>query len=165
MDQQEQRGVHLRSLMRIYHSGSTYGDYEHEYEVFEATYFGTVNGEDVTQGDNPEMERELIPKYASIAEDETYGMISTCDSLEDALHHQAVISDMGDTLNVPAGIVDLDTGKKVPYKMIALTEDAIDVIGDALAITMNLGHVDRDAAQQAIKLVLDDAALARMFDS
>ena len=69
-----------------------------------------------------------IPKYASCAEDETYGMISVFETLGEALSHQSGISSNGETLNVPAGVYDLDTGEKIETCNVTMTTEAYAVL-------------------------------------
>lgn len=116
---QAKRKKHLIDLTDWHHRGH-YDDYAAEYERFDHTY-------GLTDEDNP-IAPTPIPKYASIADDETYGMITLFDDLAEALEHQADIPEMGETLNHPAGVIDMDTCKPVPYRMVALSEDAYRVV-------------------------------------
>jgi hypothetical protein len=113
---QARRKRNLKKLADNYHRGK-YGDYEDTYEDFYNMYLAPRN--------------ELpIPRYASCAEDETYGMLYLFETEEEAVNDQAEIPSTGDTLNVPAGVHDLDhadskdpTGvKRVRYHLIAMTD-------------------------------------------
>jgi hypothetical protein len=123
-DVQRTRRENLRTLMETFHRGSSFGDYEHEYASFEMAYFGTIDGEEPEDEGCEPTEREEVPKYASCASDETYGMISTWETLEQALQHQSNIPSNGEYLNVPAGIYDLDNGAMVDTVTITMTRDA-----------------------------------------
>jgi hypothetical protein len=135
--QQAGRKKRLRELTDTFHQGK-YGDYAETYDEFEATYFGTVDGKRVTKDDLAELQIsraewdagiQPIPRYASCAEDETYGIIYCFDTLIEALNHQGGVPSSGDTLNVPAGIYDLD-GKgsvwsnRVSTRNVTLSEKA-----------------------------------------
>jgi hypothetical protein len=129
---QANRRTELRKLMDIHHSGKM-GDYDDTYTEFEATYFGTVDGEPVpaeelADTDNPTGDPLPIPRYASIADDETYGMIHLCTTMTEALDSQANIPHNGEYLNHPAGIVDLDTGEQIVTRTVELTEEMYAVL-------------------------------------
>lgn len=120
-DTQEKRREVLRNLADTYHR-SKHGDYISNYAEFAVKYLGaTLDDEGVLEDDIEDTDTQPIPKYASIAEDETYGMIHVCDSLDEALSHQAGIPDNGEYLNVPAGIVDLDNGERVQTHRFEIT--------------------------------------------
>lgn len=101
----ETRTGRLRTLVDRHHR-DRHGDYTDTFEAFEADWFGD--------------EAKPIPRYAAIAYDETYSMITLCETLREALDHQAGVSGSGEYLNVPGEIVDLDTGGPVDYKMTAM---------------------------------------------
>lgn len=152
--QQEARKKHLRNLVDIHHRGKC-GDYEDNYATFEMTYFGTVDGEvpcpecegtdavkifpngtakceDCNNSFEVGKDTEPIPRYASIANDETYGMIHLVDTLDEALKHQAGIPENGEYLNVPAGIYDLDSEgnepKRITVHTVMFTDDMLDTL-------------------------------------
>ena len=61
-------------------------------------------------------ETEPIPRYVTTAHDETYSMLSTWNSIDDAL--AGLLSTVGnDTLNIPGYLIDLDTGDVLDYSM------------------------------------------------
>jgi hypothetical protein len=95
------RRTRLNDLVNVYHRRH-YGDYDDMYEDFEQTYLAEDHDESLP-----------IPRYASIAGDETYGKITLFDDINEALADQAATSDNGEYLNVPEGIIDLDTGDEV----------------------------------------------------
>src|SRR3954470_23508880 len=105
--EQYTRRKHLRELVEIHHTRK-YGDYDDTYDEFEAKYLGSPEmEEDYLTGTEP------VPKYASVASDETFGMIHVYDTLHAAMTDQAVIPDNGEYLNVPVGNYDLDTGERI----------------------------------------------------
>jgi hypothetical protein len=136
--EQYTRRKHLRGLTDIYHR-SRYGDYEDNYEEFAATYLGSPEmEEDHLVGTQP------IPKYASCAEDETYGMIQVFETLPEAMKDQAGIPSNGEYLNVPAGIYDLDTGERVDngFHRVVLTHDMYATICGLVAQTEGTDVLD-----------------------
>lgn len=147
--QQARRKIELGKLIEIHHRGK-YGDYEDTYAEFEATYFGTIDGEEPTDEklekdvfvtrEEWEQGIEPIPRFASIASDETYGMISLYETVEEAINDQAGIPSNGEYLNVPAGIVDLDTGKDIEYCMLALSKEAFAVVCGLVAPSDQVNH-------------------------
>jgi len=147
---QDIRRIELRELVDIHHR-SNYGDYNDTYDEFEATYLKEEGECERCEGDGtieiagldaecPECggDGELpapqdIPQYASIASDETYGMIHLFDTLSEALADQAGISSNGEYLNVPGGVIDLDTGEEVTYVTVTLTPQAAALVGLSVA--------------------------------
>jgi len=125
--EQFKRREHLRNLIDIYHRGK-YGDYEDTYEQFEHAYFGDPDLEE-----DRWIDTEPVEKYASVMQDETYGMISMFNDLVEAMNWQAGCGYGGDTLNVPAGIYDLDTGKKVETRTVTMTDEAYAIVCAAVA--------------------------------
>lgn len=118
---QGRRKRNLKKLTDIFHR-SKYGDYSESYAEFEETYLAPRG--------------EHIPRYASVAEDETYGMISLHESLTEAISVQADIPSNGEYLNVPAGVYDLDSTRsknatgveQIEYRMVAMSLDAYTVL-------------------------------------
>jgi hypothetical protein len=161
-DTQEKRREHLTELVEIYHRGR-YGDYNETYDEFSRTYLGIDphgDGED-----DAELTTQAIPRFASIAIDETYGMIHLFDKLTDALNDQAGIPDSGEYLNVPVSVIDLDTGTSVKSRRIELTEELhayiiallraeINGDGEEIADT-GIRHIDGDVdkAEQLLELI------------
>lgn len=92
-----------------------------------------------------------IPRYASCAEDETYGMIHLFDSLKEALEDQAGIPSNGEYLNVPAGIYDLDqevrggSRGRIETRLVMLTIEQTQEVAAALRAWGEL-QGDPDAA-------------------
>lgn len=117
----------LQELADDYHR-SRYGDYDDTYEEFAATY-----GLKWKDDDAEVMEVRDIPRYASLASDETYGLINVFETVQEAVQDQVGIVGNGDTLNSPAGVVDLDTGKRIEYVMVALTKDSAAALGGIVA--------------------------------
>jgi len=138
---QQRRKRNLKKLTDIFHQGK-YGDYEESYAEFEGVYFGTIDGKKPTKADldsmqitREEWEADIqpIPRYVSAAEDETYGMLSLHETLEEAISAQGEVPYHGETLNVPAGIYDLDhtergEPKRVPYRLVSMSEEAYAII-------------------------------------
>jgi hypothetical protein len=141
---QEQRRERLITFVDIYHRRRL-GDYDETYEDFHRTYIGPCDddhceacGESYDRHDGPDYdhpfaaaEGELspIPRYASIVEDETYGMIHLFDDLNEAAAAQASAADNGEYLNVPCGVYDLDTGDQIEIKLVALTRKHLEALG------------------------------------
>jgi len=125
--QQGRRRKRLRRLVEIFHRSRNgpFDDYGDTYEEFYETYLSA----------RPEQD---VPRYASCAEDETYGMIHLFETVEEAISDQAGIPSSGEYLNVPAGVYDLDCvavdptdnnkGGRVPYRMVAMSEDAYNML-------------------------------------
>lgn len=128
--EQDTRRTHLMALTFDHHR-SHYGDYDDAYDEFAATY-GLPREDEDAETVNGVDEAQPIPRYASIAGDETYGMLHLFDTLREALDDQAAIPDNGETLNVPCGVVDLDTGERVEYRMFAVDPTLVDEIKAAL---------------------------------
>jgi hypothetical protein len=126
-EEQAKRRKHLRELVDTFHR-SHHGDYDDRYDEFAATYLPEHTEADMT-GDVPEDgEVQPIPPYASCAEDETYGMIQVFDTLNEALADQGGISSSGETLNVPAGVYNLDTGEPIETCNVTMTTEAFIVL-------------------------------------
>lgn len=134
--EQYTRRKHLGELVETYHRGK-YGDYEATYVEFAATYLGSPEmEEDHLVGTQP------VPKYASVAEDETYGMVHLFDTLAEAMKDQAGIPDSGEYLNVPAGIYDLDTGKRIETHTVTLPLEVFRAMCGIVAMTYEGDEVD-----------------------
>lgn len=134
--EQYTRRKHLRELAETHHRGS-HGDYEDAYEEFAATYLGSPEmEEDHLVGTQP------VPKYAAVAHDETYGMIHVCDTLDEALVHQATTPDNGEYLNVPGGIYDLDTGKLIETRTVTLPLEVFRAMCGVVAMSYEGDEVD-----------------------
>lgn len=116
----DNRKTNLQELANDYHK-SRHGDYDDTYQEFAKTY--DLEWEEKAEGE-PEDEHQPIPRYASLANDETYGLIAVFDNLADALKDQAGVKDNGETLNHPCGIVDLDTGCAVETIHLVVTVPA-----------------------------------------
>lgn len=125
---QDARRKRLQDLADDRHR-SRHGDYDDMYSDFAADYGLAWNDED---GADPKLP---IPRYASLSGDETYGKIDVFDSLTDAVQDQASIPSNGDTLNVPAGVIDLETGEPVEYVLVALTKATADALGGIVAMS------------------------------
>lgn len=134
-DNQIARYGNLNKLVQRHHSRGA-GDYKEEYDRFDATYLGVDrNGKKLPV--DPDTGLTPIPRYASIASDETYDMINLFDKLADALQHQANIPEEGgEYLNVPSGIYDLDIKGDMlvplPTKTIVVLADDFAMITSAL---------------------------------
>ena len=115
-DVQQVRRMYLEDLIDTFHR-SHHGDYDDYYDEFFAEYLG----EDAIAAGS------VIPRFASMWEDETYGMIWLFETLSEALMHQST-NNNGDTLNVPAGVVDLNLGKRIQTRNVTLTEEAYHVL-------------------------------------
>jgi hypothetical protein len=87
---------------------------------------------DVCRGDYPDYCDELLAlidqprqvpgRYAAVYGDETYTFVHTHTDLQDALDHLGSI--VGEVYaGLPVAIVDLDTGKKVPFDAILVPRD------------------------------------------
>lgn len=117
--QQAARKRRLLKLVQIFHRcrNGSFDDYADTYEEFYNTYLAP----------RPELD---TPRYASCAEDESYGLITLYDSLFEALDNQAGIPGSGEYLNVPAGIYDLDSRgtKQVQTRSVTLSADAYTVL-------------------------------------
>lgn len=141
---QDKRREELMKLIEIFHRSKN-GDYDDTYDEFEAEWIGTIDGEPPTDeylAEEACMTREEwdadvqpIPRYASCAEDETYGMIAVYETLNEALSDQAGIPSNGEYLNVPAGVYDLDTGNKINVVNVVLTTDTFNALGGIVAMS------------------------------
>jgi hypothetical protein len=148
---QKKRRAKLKDLMEIFHRGK-YGDYDDAYAEFEAKWLGTVDGEPPTDEylveqacinrDEWDADIKLIPRYASCAGDETYGMIELFDDLKEALSHQAGIPNHGEYLNVPSGIYDLDTGEQIQTVNVVLTVDSFNALCGIVAMSEGTDVLD-----------------------
>lgn len=126
--QQAARKRRLLKLVQIFHrcrSGS-FDDYADTYEEFYNTYLAP----------RPELE---TPRYASAAEDESYGLITLYDSLTEALNNQANLPGSGEYLNVPAGIYDLDSRgtKQIETCNVTMTTEAYTMLCGLVAHIIN----------------------------
>lgn len=122
---QDARTEILRGLIDTYHR-ERLGDYTETYDQFAAEYLPEAHED----WDGEPITLKPVPRYASMAEDETYGMISLHESLKDALNSQAAIPENGEYLNVPAGIVDMDTGESVATRIFVLSKEQSDKLAE-----------------------------------
>lgn len=141
------------------------GDYDDSFAEFAAKYGLTWgDDEDVDLHDEHEQEAEEIPRFVSVAHDETYVMMDVFDTLIEAMNDQANIPHQGDTLNVPGGIHDLDEmevrveGPRskyagqvhivnyglVTYKMFAISDDAYSILCGLVQDTKTLDEREID---------------------
>lgn len=123
----ETRHDRLQQLADDYHA-SRHGDYDDMYEAFAERYGLRWNDDDAEV-----MGVAGIPRFASLANDETYGHITLFETATEAVQNQAAIPYNGETLNHPCGVVDLDTGERVEYVMVALTKDTADALAGIVA--------------------------------
>lgn len=120
---QENRKRNLLELVDVYHRDK-HGDYSDTYDEF-ATRYGLSeplpdDGCPHCNGNVQETPHaatcpwdgdgcyQPIPRYASLRNDETYGMIEVFENLQEALDDQ--LAGLGEEyLNNPCGVIDLDT--------------------------------------------------------
>lgn len=145
--QQDTRKENLLHLIDIYHRGK-YGDYDETYAEFYATYI---------EGETP------IPRYASLASDETYGMINLYDDLSEACENQADIPHMGDTLNVAVGIEDLDLGARVETMTVVLTLDTFHAMSGIVAMSEGKDVLEGGEATNKDGIFCDWEEIRRAF--
>lgn len=170
---QETRRERLQGMADIHHQ-SRYGDYDDTFSQFAEAYglkwdddtdplaCPMCEGPTREYGEGRRCEPcgesfklpnlETIPRYVSLADDETYGMMSTFEDLGKAINHQCAIPNNGETLNHPAGVYDLDTVDKqgrpvrIEFRMVAYPESMAETMRRAFidAIDYRMGEADDD---------------------
>lgn len=127
-DQQAHRRYLLGQLVDDWHR-EKHGDYADYYAEFFETYFG-----DNQQQEESLVDCSLIPRYASVRSDETYGFVEVWETLPEAM--AAVVQNVGEEyLNNPTGVYDLDREDlvEIPTVTVTMSADAFTIICGAVA--------------------------------
>lgn len=151
---QAKRKANLQVLHDESHR-SKYHDYDDSFTEFACEYGLEHDDVEYEEGD----EFKDIPRFASIAHDETYTMLHMCETLAEAMQDQAGIPGNGEYLNVPGGIIDLDEmeirtddngtvrivheARSFP-RMIAISEDAYSILCGLVQDTKTLDERELD---------------------
>jgi hypothetical protein len=133
-DTQTQRAEHLRELMDnhrcwpfAHDNGPKFRDYDTTYAELAGEYLGIEvdeqTGEEVPIADHT----PVIPRFVAITGDETYTMLTPCETFVEAI--RAEHGNIGtEYLMNPEGIVDLDTGEHIQTVTVGLSREAFTVL-------------------------------------